>query len=367
MTLQMRRPRVKPEHAPFRTADDRIRLGSAVYGIAAEVIDRTGGVWTLLSAMDGTRSPNEIVDHVLVSHPDEKPSAVRAALDLFIDSGFVEDVGAPEPPLSAREMQRYDRSRQFYRWVDPQPRASSWEPQLALRRARVIVVGLGGTGGTAALALAASGVGELHCVDGDQVELSNLNRQVLYREHDVGRAKADAAIERLRELNSDIRITGANRMIRCEEDLPPLVTGCDVFVLCADQPGQLRAWVNRACLVSGTPWVDAGYHGPIAMASAYLPGRGPCYECFWVAEFERQRELGIDRAYSTVRGGRNAVAAPAAGISGHLAAHAAIALVTGAPAITPGQLRGVNLVMPDHVFVLDDPWRPDCPACGGPQ
>src|SRR5262249_34014182 len=185
-------------------------------------------------------------------------------------------------------------------------------------------------------------------------------------ECDVGRAKVDAAVERLRQLNSDIQVTGIRMTIRGEQDLRPLAADCDVLVLCADQPGEIRSWANRACLASSTPWVDAGYHGPIAKASAYVPGRGPGYECCWAAEQERNRELGIDREYSLARGGSNAVAAPAAGISGHLAAHAATALVTGVPRIAPGQLRGVNLVMPDHAFVLDDPWRPDCPACGGP-
>lgn len=68
--------------------------------------------------------------------------------------------------------------------LDLTPRASTWEPQERLRRALVTVIGVGGTGGVAALALAASGVGRLHCVDPDVVELSNLSRQVIYTEDD---------------------------------------------------------------------------------------------------------------------------------------------------------------------------------------
>jgi molybdopterin/thiamine biosynthesis adenylyltransferase len=90
----------------------------------------------------------------------------------------------------------------FFRWIDLQPRDSAWEPQLRLKRSSVLLIGLGGTGGVAGLALAATGVGRLHCVDGDAVELSNLNRQVAYAEIDIGRSKVDACVERLRGQNS---------------------------------------------------------------------------------------------------------------------------------------------------------------------
>ncbi len=96
------------------------------------------------------------------------------------------------------------------RWMDLRPRTSSWEPQtLLLRRARVLLVGVGGTGGAAARDLVASGVGHLHCVEPDVVELSNLNRQTLFREDDLGRPKLDAALAALRALNTDTTLTGS--------------------------------------------------------------------------------------------------------------------------------------------------------------
>jgi molybdopterin/thiamine biosynthesis adenylyltransferase len=77
-----------------------------------------------------------------------------------------------------------------------------------LRASRVTVVGVGGTGGVAALALAAAGVGQLHCVDPDVVDLSNLGRQVVYTEDDTGRPKVGGAVARLRRLNADIAVSG---------------------------------------------------------------------------------------------------------------------------------------------------------------
>jgi molybdopterin/thiamine biosynthesis adenylyltransferase len=359
------RPRVKPEHGLERTPDNHIRIGGAVYGVAAEVLDRTGAVWTMLQAADGTRSPDEIVAQVLLEHPAEQGDAVHAALDRLVDAGYLEDAAAPDPPaLTAREKERYERSRQFFRWIDLNRRDSSWDPQVRLKRARVVVVGLGGTGGTAALALAATGVGRLHCVDSDAVELSNLNRQVMFEEADVGRSKVDVAVRRLRRLNSDIDVTGECTNVSGESDLRVLVRDCDVLLLCADRPGEIRAWANRVCLDTGTPWVDAGYHGPAVTAAVYIPGRGPCYECVWRGEWEQHNLVEPHRRYTVERDSSNAVTASSAGLSGHLAAHLATALIAGVAQVEPGQTQGINLAAVDPHILIRYPRHPRCPACG---
>ena len=210
----MLRPRVKPEHAPYRISGVRVRIGGVSYGIAAEIKDPDGFVWTLLQNMDGTRVVADIVDQTVRSHPGRPPSLVRKAISQLIRAGYIEDAGAPDPArLSERDKERYDRARGYYRWLDLTSRESTWDPQVRLGRASVTVAGIGGTGGVAALALAAAGVGRLHCVDPDTVELSNLSRQVIYSEDDIGLAKADAAVARLRRLNSDICVTAERRRI----------------------------------------------------------------------------------------------------------------------------------------------------------
>lgn len=368
-TGTMRRPRIKPEHAPYRIGRDRIRIGGMSLGIAAEVEDPTGAVWTLLESMDGSRGVDEITDRVVATHPGASATRVRAGFRALVESGHVEETDAPEPAgITARDKARYDRSRQYFRWIDPVPRASSWEPQALLLHATVTVVGMGGSGGLAAMALAASGIGRLRCVDADVVELSNLNRQVLYDEHDIGRPKVDAAVARLRRLNSDIEVIGERRRVSGPADLRALAHACDVLVLAADDPHDVRVWTNRACLATGTPWVEAGYNGPLVGVGLFVPGEGACYECLLAADDERRRALGICRhdAPDWDAAVAGAVAAPSAGISGYLAAHAVLAQITGAPALAPGRRYTVNLVALDHPLVLADPRRSDCPACGDP-
>jgi molybdopterin/thiamine biosynthesis adenylyltransferase len=365
----MARPRIKPEHAPWRISGHRIRIGGASYGLAAEIEDRAGWIWTLLQTMDGTRTPADIVARVVELHPGESAETVRGALAQVTESGYAEDAGALTPAeLTDRDLDRYDRARAYYRWLDLTPRASTWEPQAMLRRARVTVVGVGGTGGVAALALGAAGVGHLHCIDPDVVELSNLSRQVIYTEQDIGAPKANAAAGRLRQLNSDIEISCERLRVGSVADVLRLARGCDVLLLSADQPPDVRVWANRACIAARRPWVDAGYHGPLVQVGTYVPGTGACWECLHDASRDRHAALGANPDDAPGQGAAIAVAAGSvsAGISGYLAAHQVIALLTGVPPVAAGTIQAVNLAALDAPFSVADGPRPACPACGAP-
>ncbi|WP_328873625.1 ThiF family adenylyltransferase [Streptomyces sp. NBC_00287] len=375
----MRRPRIKPEHRAYRTVDGHVRIGSVVHGIGAEVKDPDGWVWTLVEAMDGTRSAADIVAEVSRRHPELRlpaPDIAEAITDLTT-AGYVEDAGASPPEeLSEHERERYGRGMTLLRWMDLQPRESSWEPQLRLRRARVLLVGVGGTGGAAARDLVASGVGRLHCVEPDVVELSNLNRQTLYGEADLGTPKIDAALRALRALNPHSTVTGERREVRGPLDLRELLTGgsggsgagsaYDVLLLAADRPATIRRWANQVCLELGTSWAEAGYRGPLVSVGVFTPGRGACWECLRSAEIER-RDLrlaaGQDEDVASPRMPWNPVNAVTAGLSGSLLAHAALTLLCGVPRIDPGCRFGLNLMMPGDPVMQRSDLRPNCPAC----
>jgi molybdopterin-synthase adenylyltransferase len=362
----MLKPRIKPEHAPYRIADGKIRIGWVSFGIAAEISDPDGWVWTMLTAMDGSRDLTEIVAHVHSVHPGQPVDVLRRGAEQLASSGYAEDAAGPVPAnLTERDLLRYDRAVGFYRWLDLTPRASSWEPQSRLRGARVTVVGLGGSGGVAALALAASGVGHLHCVDPDDVELSNLSRQVLYAEADIGKPKTDSAVTRLRELNSDIEITGQRAEITRAADADGLAEDCDVLLLTADRPPELRIWVNRACLSARRPWVYGGYHGPLVQCGVFVPGEGPCWECNARTLDTRSAAIGAHTEDSPQRRAAmfRAVGATSAGLSGYLAAHHVISLLTGIPPVVPGQVSMVNLAAIGASQVFSEPPHPECEAC----
>ncbi|MGW3353967.1 HesA/MoeB/ThiF family protein [Streptomyces bungoensis] len=378
----MRRPRIKPEHRAYRTVDGHVRIGSVVHGIGAEIRDPDGWVWTLVEAMDGTRDAGAVVAEVARRHPGLRlPDAdvVQAMTDLTT-AGYVEDAGAAPPAeLSERERERYSRGMTLLRWMDLRPRESAWEPQVRLRRSRVLLIGVGGTGGAAARDLVASGVGRLHCVEPDVVDLSNLNRQTLFRETDLGTPKIDAALTALRALNSDAAVTGERREVRGPADLEDLLADApgghddrpayDVLLLAADRPAVIRRWANQVCLESGTPWAEAGYRGPLVSVGVFRPGRGACWECLRRAEIQR-RDLrlapGQDEDAASPRMPWNPVNAVTAGLSGSLLAHAALMLLCGIPPIDPGCRFGLNLMTPGDPIMQRSERRPDCPACTRP-
>ncbi|UCM90265.1 HesA/MoeB/ThiF family protein [Streptomyces marincola] len=374
------KPRIKPEHTAYRTIEGDIRIGSVVFGIGAEIKDPAGWLWTLTCGADGSRTEEALIGHVLAGHPELTELTaddVGDALRQLNAAGFVEDAAAARPALfSDREAERYSRGLPLLRWMDLSPRTNTWEAQARLKKAAVLLIGLGGVGGVAAQALVASGVGRLHCVDSDRVELSNLNRQTLYREADIGAGKVAAGVARLRALNSDVTVTGEEASVGTPGDLAALLARApgeagawDALLLCADRPQDIRRWTNRTCLAARLPWVDGGYRGPLVSVGVYRPGRGGCWECLRAAEFER-RDLrlapGQDESLASPRMAWNPVNAVTAGLAGSLMAHAALTLLTGVPPTEPGFRFGVNLMALHDTTYSRAPAREDCPACGAP-
>ncbi|TDE35361.1 ThiF family adenylyltransferase [Nonomuraea mesophila] len=352
----MRLPRVKPEHAPYRLGDGTIRLGGALHGIASEITDADGWAWTALTLMNGTRSPTEIASGLRSRFPVLTGEDAEDIVETLLSSGHVEEADpSPCQELTAQEKDRYSRSREYFRWVDLTPRDHGWEPQVRIKTARVLVLGLGGSGSHAAWALATAGVGRLHLVDPDVVELSNLNRQLLYTEADIGRPKTEVALERLRQTNSGVDVTVEKVMVNRSEQLASLVDGFDVLALCADRPREphgIQTWANRACAKAGIPWVSGGYNGPLISVGVFGPG-GPCFECVRAGI---PPQPGADYAWP-------GATSASAGLSGHLVAHDVLAFVTGTMTTPPGYFHGVTLLDPNgHVYARYAS-RPHCEVC----
>jgi adenylyltransferase/sulfurtransferase len=160
------------------------------------------------------------------------------------------------------------------------------EAQEKLKRGRVLVIGVGGLGCPALLYLAAAGVGRIEIMDADRVDVSNLQRQVLYTAADAGELKAEAAARRLRALNPHIEIVPwADRFTRA--NARERVGSCDVVVDGSDN-FPTRYLVNDACVLEGRPFVYGAIHGFEGQASVFNWQGGPTYRCL----FPEPPELG---------------------------------------------------------------------------
>jgi molybdopterin-synthase adenylyltransferase len=250
----------------------------------------------------------------------------------------------PEPPvpdLTEAEIERYSRQLVLPEW--------GAAAQLALSEASVLVIGAGALGSPVALYLAGAGVGRMGIVDDDEVELSNLHRQLLHYTPDLGVAKAESAAAKLRFLNPDV-IVEPYQMRVDAENAAALVEGQDLVVDCSDS-FVTRYAVNAACCAARVPLVEAGVLGMSGLVMSIKPGRTACYRCAFPAAPE-----------DAPRCADAGVLGPAAGVVGSLQALEAMKLLTGvAPAIADGFLQ-VDLATADFLRVTASR-RDDCPDC----
>jgi molybdopterin/thiamine biosynthesis adenylyltransferase len=221
--------------------------------------------------------------------------------------------------------------------------------QQRLKAARVLIVGAGGLGAPASLYLAAAGVGTLVLIDPDQVDRSNLQRQVLYAEADLGRAKVDAARERLSGINRNVDVAGHTVALDAG-NAHELVTGFDL-VLDGTDDFATRFAVNDACVAAGVPLVSGAIGRWTGQVGVF--GSRPCYRCLVPdvpPEAETCSAVGVVGAL--------------AGVIGSMMALEAIKLLVGAGQPLAGRLLIYDSLAGQTRTVKVGP-DPECPVCGG--
>ncbi len=245
--------------------------------------------------------------------------------------------------LSSAELLRYSRHLQ----LGEVGRAG----QERLRASRVVVIGAGGLGSPASLYLAAAGVGTLGLVDHDRVELSNLQRQILFDTGDVTQPKVTVARRRLQALNPDISVVAHEVELRAANVCEVLGT-YDLVIDGTDRLGT-RYLVNDACVLLRKPLVSAAIHRFEGQAMTYVPGRGPCYRCLFP-------EVPANEAPSCAEAG---VLGVLPGVLGALQATEAIKVLLGVGEPLLGRLLTFDaLELQFREFAVAR--RVDCAVCG---
>lgn len=198
--------------------------------------------------------------------------------------------------------------------------------QARLAAAAVLVCGAGGLGGTLAQLMVRAGVGRVRVVDRDLVEPSNLNRQLLFDEDDLGRAKAEVAAQKLAAMNRAVRVEGRVAEVS-PASIAGLMAGVDLVLDGLDNLAARYA-INDAAIALRKPWVFAGCVAARGSVMFIEPGRTPCLRCL----FPHPPAEG-DYPNSDTAG----ILGPAASATASLAAAEALKFLSGNPqAITPG-------------------------------
>jgi molybdopterin-synthase adenylyltransferase len=219
--------------------------------------------------------------------------------------------------------------------------------------AHALIVGIGGLGNPVAQFLAAAGVGTLTLVDADRVDLTNLQRQILFDTASVGRAKVDAASARIAAVNAEVRVVTVP--VRAgDSELASLAAGADIVIDCSDNFATRHA-INRACVHAAKPLVSGAairFDGQVAVFDMRDP-ESPCYHCLF----------GEGDGFEETRCATLGVFAPLVGIVGATQAAEALKVIGGVGQTLVGRLLLVDALTMEwrELRVLKDP---QCPVCG---
>lgn len=184
----------------------------------------------------------------------------------------------------------YSRSKAFY-W-----RNQCGNAQEILKDKKVLILGCGGIGSHVGWNLTTLGVGEIDFVDFDVVELSNLNRQLLYDEHDIGKSKVEVLRKKLQSVNSNIKISAICKKVTSEADLEELCTSkaYDLIIKSLDSPLVFSKWLDSVCVKNRLKYIAAiVMDSYLAVGPSYIPGKSLTYSEIIGSQKERERISGI--------------------------------------------------------------------------
>ncbi len=229
------------------------------------------------------------------------------------------------------------------------------EGQERLLGAKVLIVGLGGLGAPVAMYLAASGVGELWLADHDEVDLSNLQRQIVHTTERIGEPKVVSAAAALQALNPDTRLVPIEEKLSGDA-LVSRVHDVDLVVDATDNFG-VRYAINQACVATRTPLVSGAAIRLEGQVTVFDPRRddSPCYRCLYDVNEEEQLNCAT-----------SGVLAPLVGVIGSMQALEAVKLLAGVGSSLAGKLLLFDATTSEW-RELKLPRDPDCPVCSGAQ
>ncbi|MGP9022595.1 HesA/MoeB/ThiF family protein [Streptomyces sp. BR1] len=370
MTHDQVKPRIKPTLPVYRVSD---HVYIQLPGKCVELSDADGGVGLFVGLLDGTRTVPEVQRDLRAAGRELTREEVDAAIEEFDRAGLIED-GAVAPGLDGHSLERWKRNLGFFENYSSLA-TSKYTLQRKLRDYRVVLLGLGGVGSHMLFDLVGLGARDIRVVDFDTVELSNLNRQILYRESDIGRPKIEVATERILAYDPLVKLDARSTYIGCADEALAVVEGRDLVLSAVDMPKmQVVNWINQACVTAGATLITGGVDSRRIAYYTMIPGVTGCVEC-WKADVAEHDRLSADLSVKKTEWAEatpdeprfpedmSAFGALVTLYTAHVQAEV-VRLATGiAPPLSQGRL--MEAYFDDAVPRESERWsrRPDCPVC----
>ena len=225
--------------------------------------------------------------------------------------------------------------------------------QKKLMNAKVLIIGAGGLGAPAAMYLAAAGVGTIGIADADEVDLSNLQRQIIHSTADVGKAKVLSAKETMNSMNPDVTVNTYRKFISADnimdiiQDYDFIIDGTDNF--------PAKFLINDACVMAKKPFSHAGIIRFKGQLMTYVPGQGPCYRCVF------KNPPPKDAVPTCKQAG---VIGAMGGVIGSLQAMEAVKYILGVGDLLTGYLLTFDAIKMEFRKVKLPAHVSNCPVCG---
>ena len=223
--------------------------------------------------LEGDGTPRSLINIYINGKNAKFSDGMNTVLNNGDEVYILPAVAGGSTELSKKELDKYSRQVML--------EEIGYQGQLKLKNSKICVVGVGGLGNPITTRLAAMGVGTLRIVDRDVIELSNLHRQTMFDEDDVGQVKVEVAAKKLQKLNPDCKIEALAVSVNDYTALE-VVEGCDVVVDALDSVNARYA-LNKACVKFGIPFVTGAAVGVSGQIFTILPGISACYYCMFPA------------------------------------------------------------------------------------
>ncbi|AIG24792.1 ThiF family adenylyltransferase [Brevibacillus laterosporus] len=363
------KPILKEIHPIIEIGSDTLQIGQ-VSGFLNHIPDETGSIKTLLQLLDGTRTSKQIHQELVSKHPEVTFEELTEAITALNSLGYLEDQTWEETTsLSTAQKDRYRANLRFfsiYSDIDNPPS----KIQEDLLQKKVTILGSGAFGSTLLSSFAGLGVTNVRIADFDRVELSNLNRQLLFKESDIGRLKIEVAEEFVTERNSSMSVETIRKKISSADDVKELIADSDLVILAADTPFFfIQRWVNTACVELEIPYIAGGVNVTEGTFYHISPKKTPCLDCFHLHhydqnpdQYEQDLRYLVDSGYHLP----TATIAPNLSIITGIIASEACKILTGTSQVqSQGKFVSINFLTYETKIISETERKElDCPTCG---